>query len=136
MEFSGDREVLLQAGIHDSRRDRIVEGTDGDSDRPRGIGSFGQRQHSGFQGVEASGADVKPVVHEKWDGRDIRYADDPELRLSPATFPALRDNPDVATMSTGEGRYRQVLVVPKGAPEYEQARREAAAAASRTEHDD
>ena len=49
---------------------------------------------------------------------------------------ALRDNPEVATMSTGEGRYRQVLVVPKGAPEYEQARREAAAAANRADHDE
>jgi spoIIIJ-associated protein len=49
---------------------------------------------------------------------------------------ALRDNPEVATMSTGEGRYRQVLVVPKGAPEYEQARREAAAAATRSEQDE
>jgi spoIIIJ-associated protein len=49
---------------------------------------------------------------------------------------ALRDDPEVATMSTGEGRYRQVLVVPKGAPEFEQARREAEAAASRAEHDE
>jgi len=35
---------------------------------------------------------------------------------------ALRDAEGVATMSTGEGRYRQVLVVPEGAPEYEEAR--------------
>jgi spoIIIJ-associated protein len=49
---------------------------------------------------------------------------------------ALRDTPDIATMSTGEGRYRQVLVVPKGAPEYEQARREAEAAATRSEQDE
>ena len=34
---------------------------------------------------------------------------------------ALRDAEDVATMSTGSGRYRQVVVVPKGAPEYEEA---------------
>jgi spoIIIJ-associated protein len=44
---------------------------------------------------------------------------------------ALRDEGDIATMSIGEGRYRQVVVVPEGAPEYEQARREAAAAADR-----
>jgi spoIIIJ-associated protein len=36
---------------------------------------------------------------------------------------ALRDAPDVATMSVGEGSYRQVMVVPEGAPEYEEARR-------------
>jgi spoIIIJ-associated protein len=46
---------------------------------------------------------------------------------------ALRDESDIATMSIGEGRYRQVVVVPAGAPEYEQARREAAAAADRTD---
>jgi spoIIIJ-associated protein len=39
---------------------------------------------------------------------------------------ALRDSQEVATMSMGEGRYRQVVVVPKGAPEYEEARRSAA----------
>ena len=35
---------------------------------------------------------------------------------------ALRDATDVATMSVGEGSYRQVMVVPEGAPEYEGAR--------------
>jgi hypothetical protein len=35
---------------------------------------------------------------------------------------ALRDATDVATMSVGEGRYRQVMVVPEGAPEFEEAR--------------
>lgn len=34
---------------------------------------------------------------------------------------ALRGSREVATMSTGSGRYRQVVVVPKGAPEYEDA---------------
>jgi spoIIIJ-associated protein len=46
---------------------------------------------------------------------------------------ALREEGDIATMSIGEGRYRQVVVVPEGAPEYEQARREAAAAAERSD---
>ena len=41
---------------------------------------------------------------------------------------ALRDEDDIATMSTGEGRYRQVIVVPEGAPEYEAARQESEAA--------
>jgi spoIIIJ-associated protein len=35
---------------------------------------------------------------------------------------ALREATDVATMSVGEGSYRQVMVVPEGAPEYEEAR--------------
>ncbi|MDX1649517.1 MAG: R3H domain-containing nucleic acid-binding protein [Myxococcota bacterium] len=43
---------------------------------------------------------------------------------------ALRDEDGIATMSIGEGRYRQVLVVPEGAPEYEEAREAAQAAAS------
>jgi predicted RNA-binding protein Jag len=34
---------------------------------------------------------------------------------------ALRDIENIATMSMGEGRYRQVLVVPEGASEYESA---------------
>src|SRR5690606_39443629 len=36
---------------------------------------------------------------------------------------ALRDVEGIATMSVGEGRYRQVVVVPDNAPEYEEARR-------------
>jgi spoIIIJ-associated protein len=37
---------------------------------------------------------------------------------------AVREHDDVATMSIGEGRFRQVVVVPKGAPEYEEAVRQ------------
>ena len=33
----------------------------------------------------------------------------------------IREIDNVATMSIGEGRYRQVLVVPEGAPEYDEA---------------
>lgn len=33
----------------------------------------------------------------------------------------LKDAKDLATMSVGEGNYRRVVVVPKGAPEYEEA---------------
>ena len=35
---------------------------------------------------------------------------------------ALRDREDVATMSEGEGRYRQVVVVPENSDEFEEAR--------------
>jgi spoIIIJ-associated protein len=45
---------------------------------------------------------------------------------------ALRDENDVATMSIGQGRYRQVVVVPEGAPEFEEARSESEAAAERS----
>lgn len=37
---------------------------------------------------------------------------------------AVREHEGVATMSIGEGRYRQVVVVPEGAPEYEEALRQ------------
>lgn len=46
---------------------------------------------------------------------------------------ALRDEQGVATMSIGEGRYRQVVVVPRGAPEFEEARRQSEMAASRSD---
>jgi spoIIIJ-associated protein len=38
-----------------------------------------------------------------------------------AVHVALREESDIATMSIGDGRYRQVVVVPKGAPEYDEA---------------
>lgn len=46
---------------------------------------------------------------------------------------ALRDDEDVATMSTGEGRYRQVVVVPEGAPEFEEAQRESSRSSDRAD---
>lgn len=44
---------------------------------------------------------------------------------------AIRDTEGVATMSIGTGRYRQVVVVPEGSPEYEEARRASEEATSR-----
>ena len=46
---------------------------------------------------------------------------------------ALRDDDGIATMSMGEGRYRQVVVVPEGAPEFDDALRESEAAATRSD---
>jgi spoIIIJ-associated protein len=46
---------------------------------------------------------------------------------------ALRDDQGIATMSMGEGRYRQVVVVPEGAPEFDDALRESEAAATRSD---
>jgi len=62
----------------------------------------------------------RPVALDPMNGRERRV-----LHVT------LRDSDEVATMSTGEGRYRQVVVVPKGAPEYEEARRSSEEAASR-----
>jgi hypothetical protein len=36
---------------------------------------------------------------------------------------ALREADGIATMCVGDGRYRQVVVVPDNAPEYEEAKR-------------
>ena len=50
---------------------------------------------------ETSGAGVKPIVHESWQGGDIRYPDDPQLLLKPSENPALRDRigSDIVTAS-------------------------------------
>jgi tripeptide aminopeptidase len=40
---------------------------------------------------ENPGVDVKPIVHVKWSGGDIRFPDDPELVLRPADNPAMRE---------------------------------------------
>jgi spoIIIJ-associated protein len=57
----------------------------------------------------------RSVALEPMNGRDRRMV-----------HVALRDAQDIATMSIGEGRYRQVVVVPRGAPEYEEALESAA----------
>ena len=52
----------------------------------------------------------RPVALDPMNGSDRR-----------AIHIALRDRDDVATMSEGEGRYRQVMIVPEGADEFEEA---------------
>jgi spoIIIJ-associated protein len=44
---------------------------------------------------------------------------------------AVREAEGVASMSVGEGRYRQVVVVPEGAPEYDEALRQSESAGQR-----
>lgn len=56
----------------------------------------------------------RPVRLEPMSGRDRRVI-----------HVALKGMPGIATMSTGEGSYRQVVVVPEGSSEYERALREA-----------
>ena len=52
----------------------------------------------------------RPVALDPMSGRDRR-----------TIHIALKERDDVATMSEGEGRYRQVVVVPKGADEFAEA---------------
>jgi spoIIIJ-associated protein len=54
----------------------------------------------------------RPVALEAMSPRDRR-----------TVHVALREVDGIATMSVGEGRYRQVVVVPDSAPEYEEAKR-------------
>lgn len=53
----------------------------------------------------------RPVALEPMNAKDRR-----------TIHVALRDAEGIATMSVGEGRYRQVVVVPESAPEYEEAK--------------
>jgi len=54
----------------------------------------------------------RPVALEAMSPRDRRVI-----------HVALRDVEGVATMTVGDGRYRQVVVVPESAPEFEEAKR-------------
>ncbi len=62
----------------------------------------------------------RAVKRARETGRSIAL-DPMNSRDRRAIHLAIRDEDDVATMSIGEGRYRQVLVVPEGAPEYDEA---------------
>ena len=62
----------------------------------------------------------RSVALDPMNGRDRR-----------ALHGAVRSIEDVITMSVGTGRYRQVVIVPEGAPEYEEAERAAREAEER-----
>jgi len=55
----------------------------------------------------------RAIALDSMNGRDRRT-----IHIS------VREYDGVATMSIGEGRFRQVVVVPEGAPEYEEALRQ------------
>ncbi|MGI8433023.1 MAG: peptidase T [Chthoniobacterales bacterium] len=50
---------------------------------------------------DCSGKDVKPIVHRRYDGRVIKFPDNPHLTLDPATSPELRTavGKDIVTAS-------------------------------------
>jgi spoIIIJ-associated protein len=94
---------------------RVVLDIEGDSDaREDRLDTLAQR-------AAARASDTgRTVALEAMNGSDRRL-----IHL------ALKEEDGVVTMSSGEGRYRQVLVVPEGAAEYEEAVRESEAAAQR-----
>ncbi len=74
------------------------------------------------RGAERARQTGRPVKLDPMNGGDRR-----------AIHLALRDEDGIATMSIGEGQYRQVVVVPEGAPDYERAVRESERAATDSE---
>ena len=74
------------------------------------------------------------VVKRARDGGRAIALDPMNARDRRVVHLAVRDCEGVATMSVGEGRYRQVVVVPEGADEYEEALRQSDAGDRPREH--
>jgi spoIIIJ-associated protein len=98
-------QAALQAEGDDARR--VVLDVEGDAD---------QRADYLTRVAERAAARARetgrPVALEAMNPKDRR-----------TVHVALREADGIATMSVGEGRYRQVVVVPDNAPEYEEAKR-------------
>ena len=87
-------------------RQRVVIDVEGDADaREEFLGKLAERV------AKRALQTGRPVALDPMNGRDRRLI-----------HVALRDREDVATMSEGEGRYRQVVVVPENSDEFEEAR--------------
>ena len=87
-------------------RERVVIDVDGNSDaREEFLGKLAERV------AKRALQTGRAVALDPMNGRDRRLI-----------HMALRDREDVATMSEGEGRYRQVVVVPESSDEFEEAR--------------
>jgi len=87
-------------------RQRVVIDVEGDADaREEFLGKLADRV------AKRALQTGRAVALDPMNGRDRRLI-----------HMALRDREDVATMSEGEGRYRQVVVVPENSDEFEEAR--------------
>ena len=87
-------------------RQRVVIDVEGDADaREEFLGKLAERV------AKRALQTGRAVALDPMNGRDRRLI-----------HVALRDREDVATMSEGEGRYRQVVVVPESSDEFEDAR--------------
>lgn len=95
-------------------RQRVVIDMEGDADaREEFLGKLAERV------AKRALQTGRPVALDPMNGRDRRLI-----------HVALRDREDVATMSEGEGRYRQVVVVPESSDEFEDARAQSERAGS------
>ena len=87
-------------------RQRVVIDVEGDAEaREEFLGKLAERV------AKRALQTGRAVALDPMNGRDRRLI-----------HMALRDREDVATMSEGEGRYRQVVVVPENSDEFEEAR--------------
>jgi spoIIIJ-associated protein len=97
-------------------RQRVVIDVEGDADaREEFLGKLADRV------AKRALQTGRPVALDPMNGRDRRLI-----------HVALRDREDVATMSEGEGQYRQVVVVPESSDEFEEARAKSERAGSNT----
>ncbi|MCG8590552.1 MAG: hypothetical protein MJE66_14775 [Proteobacteria bacterium] len=103
------------AVIQDDDAPRVVVDAEGDPERRE---SFLTRL--GERAARRARDTSRSVALDPMNGKDRRII-----------HMALRDAEGVATMSVGEGRYRQVVVVPEASPEYADAKRASEAAAER-----
>lgn len=94
---------------------RIVVDAEGDAERRESF--LGRLAERAARRAADSG---RSVALDPMNGRDRRMV-----------HVALREQNGIATMSIGSGRYRQVVVVPEGSPEYDEAVKSAEEAASR-----
>lgn len=112
--------IANQAAMRrDQEPDRIVLDVEGDLEEREG--RLGELAERAARRARETG---RAIALDPMSPRDRR-----------AIHLALRDSQGIATMSVGESRYRQVVVVPEGAPEYEEALRESRAAATAAEGD-
>jgi spoIIIJ-associated protein len=98
---------------------RVVLDCEGDAEQRE---SFLERQAG--RAAKRAKDTGRSVALDPMNGRDRR-----------ALHMAVRDIDDVVTMSVGTGRYRQVVIVPEGAPEYEEAEAAAREAEDRDSDD-
>ncbi|RIL07607.1 MAG: hypothetical protein DCC71_02450 [Proteobacteria bacterium] len=98
-------QASMQSGGDDAKR--VVLDVEGDADqRANYLTRVAERAASRARETG------RPVALEAMNPKDRR-----------TVHVALREVDGIATMSVGEGRYRQVVVVPDSAPEYEEAKR-------------
>jgi len=98
-------QASVRAGGDDAKR--VVVDVEGNADqRATFLARIAERA------AERARETGRPVALEAMSPRDRR-----------TVHVALRDAEGIATMSVGEGRYRQVVVVPDSSPEYEEAKR-------------